>query len=888
MKLIKSFLISIFIILTLFTGAKAEYFSDIILTGTQGVWVDARSYSSINAAVTAIGANDRELVIVSPQTTTNLTIPSNVRLRFIRNGSITNSSQLTINTKNIIADNRQIFTGVGNIDFAPGTVLRSAWFSNIETAFALTINDTVTLIISKPQTITASYSPGNNVTLKWEAAGNILTTNAGVTVSNIRRIESGNYQLFAGAGTFTFVDGTKLNLSWFLHLRSALTWISTNKVTLVVPGTNVVDYSDTVPSNISFDMESEKGIFNISPGITLTINNPSMLGLSDRQIFTGTGLVSFTNSGTVYASWFGTTHTSITLALTSIGTTNKSILLFTSLTWTIGANVDWSAYTNTIFKILPDTMLSHDAFTMKIPNPTTAELRFQWLTGPGQVTFNGVVPEVMAEWFGALPATLTTFPDSYAALVKACASKLYKVRVTLGEGVFLTSDTLTLAYAGTVPLVELEGVHIFNTFIHHIGAQVTGCIYNTGGMNLKNISIGSISGPALNSHVASQMHIENLGLSSAGSNYPYIYWSEGSGAVVANHITDWLGAGADVQAIMTAAGATRVPAKYGIFFETIAAANPWEFWLYNLRLQYHTHAAIKTRGFPGQIHIIHGKLNGGSTDGRVFDLDGGEIFLEHGFSETAGGTPLTESVYIDNAVGNTIFNCDDWFFQTQDINVQNSGAFKIKLNIQGSTFKLLTIAATTNIEEIRIIDCDVTTTITDPFSQTLNASTDNKFIYSNWHVNSATGLKVPIGYEKFMLGSSVEAGPQFGIVRRNGPTGSGPSKMRFLTSRGTHVAPLDSSDGDGINDIEWFARYTTDKIFAAIIASVVDSSNQQGILGFQFSPAGANNLYFTFSDKGMYLLPIAAVDASNGTIYVSSADGKLYFKNAAGVSNALY
>ena len=422
----KKLLIALCLVLAIVTGAKAEFFSDVILTGTQGIWVDARSYSSLNAAVTAIGANDRELVIVSPQIVTSLTIPSNIRLKFIRNGSITNSGQLTINTKNIEAENRQIFTGVGNIDFAAGTILKTAWFSNIETAFALTGNDTVTLIVSKPQTITASYSPGNNVTLRWEAASNILTANAGVTVSNIGQIEAGNYQLFAGAGNFRFRDGTRLNLSWFAHLRSALTYISTNKVTLIVPGTNVVDYNDTIPSTLLLDMDSQQGQFSISGGVTLSFSNYIK---------------------PISAHWFGDlTQTTITTALASLGTTNKAILELCPGSWVISSNADWSAYKNVTFKIVPGAVLQiATGTTTTISGPLKAGLH-QMFSGDGSVALGVDIGAACPEWWGASGDRIT---NDYAALTKmfTAVAKLGTVKLS---GLYSIDTPLVLSKAVSI------------------------------------------------------------------------------------------------------------------------------------------------------------------------------------------------------------------------------------------------------------------------------------------------------------------------------------------------------------------------------------------------------------------------------------------------------
>lgn len=255
--------------------ASAQYQSDIILTSPNGVWTDSRAFSTLNAAITAVGSNERTIVIASPQVVTALTVPSTVTLEFRKNGSITNSGQLTLQTKNIIAPNRQIFTGAGDIDFASGSILKTGWFSSFEESADVTSDDTVTLIVSKPQTTTTSVALGNNVILKWESPGNILTADTGDTISNIKSIDAGDYQTLAGAGTFTFVDGINLNLRWFNSLRSAITWISTTIATLHIPPAYVVDLNDTIPSNIITDFIKFNGYFSVNPGVTLTFSDTS-------------------------------------------------------------------------------------------------------------------------------------------------------------------------------------------------------------------------------------------------------------------------------------------------------------------------------------------------------------------------------------------------------------------------------------------------------------------------------------------------------------------------------------------------------------------------------------------------------------------------------------
>lgn len=281
--------------------------SDLIVTGTGGIWTDSRSYATLNDAVTAIGAAEQDLYIARQETVAALTIPANIRLKILKTGSINNTGQLIINTKNISAGNYQIFTGTGDIDFADGSVVRSSWFSNLVRAITVTSDDELTLIISERGTIDANTAVGNEVVLKWENPDNLIITSAGFTLSNISHIEAGDYQLFGGAGDFDFVDGTSLNLKWFARLRSLLAWVENERVTIIVPGSNTVDYSETTASNEFFDFESRQGTLSIIAGVTLTVASPAnIIAYPTQLVKTGDGALRFTNaSGWISPFWFG-------------------------------------------------------------------------------------------------------------------------------------------------------------------------------------------------------------------------------------------------------------------------------------------------------------------------------------------------------------------------------------------------------------------------------------------------------------------------------------------------------------------------------------------------------------------------------------------------------
>ena len=275
----KKYLIQILLIILLCTTSvhSQEFFTDIIVTSPNGLWTDSRAYTTLNDAVTKIGSEERTLVIASEQVVTNLTIPSNITLQFERDGSINNTGTLIINTKKIIAPDRSIFKGSGDITFTNGTILRSSWFPNLVTALNKTNGyyDYLTLEITEEYTITEDVAVGDKTVLKWSSPRNRITVNAGFTLSNVRYIEAGEYQIFAGDGDIDFLDGTILNLSWFKHLRAVTTWVESEEVTLEITKSSTLDYNNTIPSNISVKINKGAILDGI---VTLTINGPLEAG----------------------------------------------------------------------------------------------------------------------------------------------------------------------------------------------------------------------------------------------------------------------------------------------------------------------------------------------------------------------------------------------------------------------------------------------------------------------------------------------------------------------------------------------------------------------------------------------------------------------------------
>lgn len=296
----KTFLASIIIILSLFTVGHAEYFTDLIVTSKDGIWTDSRAFSTLSDAITAIGADERTLVITSPQNVTSLTIPANISLRFERNGSINNSDTLTIYTSNIDAANRQVFVGTGTVRFASNATVRSDWFSNMFSVLDLSVAN-LNIIISSPQTVAALTIPAT-ASVKFERNGAI--NNSGQLDISTINITAEDKQIFTGTGDIDFATGTMLKTVWFQSLMSALSLTSDDNVVLEISSAGTVSSNLSTGANVRLKWPCAGRAITVSAGMTLTVNSQFDAGM--YQIFGGDGTVNLGVSSvkTIYPEWW--------------------------------------------------------------------------------------------------------------------------------------------------------------------------------------------------------------------------------------------------------------------------------------------------------------------------------------------------------------------------------------------------------------------------------------------------------------------------------------------------------------------------------------------------------------------------------------------------------
>lgn len=428
-KIIFSALLAIIVVAAI---ALAEFFPTVIVTGTDGKWTDTRAYSSIATAITAIGVNERVLIVVGEEAVTTLTIPINVQLKFLSNGSLTVATQLTLQTYDIDAGDHEIFSGAGDIDFASGSVVRSAWFDHLDRALDLTSDDTLTMVISRAETLTADAAVGTNVTLRWESP--FIITDGGFTLSGLKKIEAGTYQIFSGSNDFDFLAGSVVHSSWFQDLNDVIEFTTDENVNLTI----LVDQPETIDFNVTVDtyqsLDIKKGcLISVDAGQTLTIYSPgNIVATPTQQAFAGAGSVAFSSGGgTVYPDWFGATRYDVT---------DDSAAIQTALDAGSGTTVYFSDGVYTSTAILT---VSNDNLT---------------ITGPGTLDFptNGLAENARLE----LEASGTTIRDLKITSNGASRTGIY--------GLITVDGVAAARYNTTIDGCEITGsdgvgIHMMNS-----------------------------------------------------------------------------------------------------------------------------------------------------------------------------------------------------------------------------------------------------------------------------------------------------------------------------------------------------------------------------------------------------------------------------------------
>jgi len=156
---------------------------------------------------------------------------------------------------------------------------------------------TIELPGNQTYSLTTNLAIPETIVLNFQR-GAILGGTANISGDGLKHIQAGAWQIFSTSGTITFPDGSDLKSSWFADFETAITKISTAKVSLEVTEADTITNDTTVNADTLLKWTGPGKILTISSSKTLTLNDLSG-GL--YQIFSGTGNVSFGTNPPDYA-----------------------------------------------------------------------------------------------------------------------------------------------------------------------------------------------------------------------------------------------------------------------------------------------------------------------------------------------------------------------------------------------------------------------------------------------------------------------------------------------------------------------------------------------------------------------------------------------------------
>jgi len=262
-----------------------DWVPDIILTDPDGSWLDTRVYSDFEDANAAAGTTtDRTLHIIREESVDNdITIGENLTLHFLGAGKITQTSGTTTVNGSIRSGDKVILsnTGTGSFDFDDGMVLRTSWFDDFADAVDVTTDDTVILVVSDVESVTASDSLGDYVALEIEGPGNYLSVANGVVLSNVKDVRAGRHLCFLGPGRVDFGDGSEVRSSWFERFDEAVRYVDNSSIRLVVDKAETLVAAVTTNDNTTLVWEAAGNV--LVTNAVLTIGGPFDAGMF--QIF---------------------------------------------------------------------------------------------------------------------------------------------------------------------------------------------------------------------------------------------------------------------------------------------------------------------------------------------------------------------------------------------------------------------------------------------------------------------------------------------------------------------------------------------------------------------------------------------------------------------------
>jgi hypothetical protein len=279
--------------------AATQYFPDIIVKGSP--WYDIRGYSTLGAAVTAVGASGKTMLVLGNVAVSSSTDISAVPLWFLGSGKFTVATGQALTVGSITAGTHTIFAGAGTIVPTNYAVKAECFGITMLAATECEVE------VGTNQAITANMGNPATMSLSFVGAGRLTISNA-ITFTALGPINAvPNRQIFFGNGAFIPPAEQPSYSDWWPSFAKAVADIAANVRSLYVLSAKTVSGNVTVPTNIKIAI-LDNGQLNPAGGVTIVLNTAeTYLGKTragvDAAIVAGVKSIELVGDITLAAAW---------------------------------------------------------------------------------------------------------------------------------------------------------------------------------------------------------------------------------------------------------------------------------------------------------------------------------------------------------------------------------------------------------------------------------------------------------------------------------------------------------------------------------------------------------------------------------------------------------
>ncbi len=279
--------------------AATQYFPDIVVKGSP--WYDIRGYTSLSAAVTAVGASGKTMLILGNVPVAASTDVSAIPLWFLGSGKFTVAAGQALTVGSISAGTHTIFAGAGTVVPVEYSV-KAEWFGSLTNAITMLAAAECAVEIGSNQAISATNSSPATMTLSFVGPGRLTIATGQTFTANGFVHTRNNKCIIYGNGVFVPLAEQDVNSFWWPSFARTIADLGTNTRTVLVSTNQVVSGNLTVPANISTVVKLG-GMISPAGAVTVTF-----VGSFDAGLYSCIGGAGIVNPGATkdaYVQWWG-------------------------------------------------------------------------------------------------------------------------------------------------------------------------------------------------------------------------------------------------------------------------------------------------------------------------------------------------------------------------------------------------------------------------------------------------------------------------------------------------------------------------------------------------------------------------------------------------------